>query len=75
MIGNQHTAQRIVNAENNFVETLQRCGEIDKDTAEKVMRFYLYNKLAKLDAVNGTIKVKHGAFLDKQSIVNAVGVM
>jgi hypothetical protein len=65
-------AQRIVNAENSFVETLMRCGNISKEDATKVMNLYLKKKLAKMDAVIGRISVKHGAFLDPHAIANAV---
>lgn len=70
--GTKAIASRIVNAENNFVETLMNCGHISKDDAFKVMAFYLKNKLAKLDPVIGRISVKHGAYLDARAINNAV---
>jgi predicted phage-related endonuclease len=71
-VGNRNTAQRIINAENDFVETLVRCGEISAADARKVMSFYLKNKIAKLDAVIGRVSVQHGAFLEKDVIRRAI---
>ncbi len=67
-------AQRINNAEESFTNALVEIADITTEEAHKVMNLYLKNKLAKLDAVNGTIKVKHGAFLEKDVILNAVAV-
>lgn len=72
--GTRDIAQRIVNAENNFVQTLIEQGDISRSQAEKVMSFYLKNKLAKMDAVIGRISVKHGAYLDKDVIRRAAGM-
>ncbi len=50
MIGNQHTAQRIVTAYADFNETI--CGIIgcDAEQAAKITDYYLLSKIAKLDA-------------------------
>lgn len=47
-------------------------GGIKEKDAIKVMDFYMKKKLAKLDPVGGTIKVKHGAYLDKEEIQNTL---
>lgn len=64
-------AQRIVNAENSFLDVLMTKGFSQSDSI-KAMRTMLKLKVAKLDAVSGTIRVKHGAFLDNSAIQNAV---
>ena len=64
-------ANRIVDAEDAFVETLTRLGGIDEQTAEKVMTFYIKNRLAKLDMPSSRISVKHGAYLDADVIQRA----
>jgi hypothetical protein len=64
-------AQRIVNAENDFIEVLMAQASISKDDAIKAMRAMLKMKVAKLDAVSGRISVKHGAYLDADVIKNA----
>lgn len=69
--GTRAMAQRIINAESNFVETLMRQG-FTREEGEKAMRVMLRLKVAKLDAVLGRISVKHGAFLEPDAIRNAV---
>jgi hypothetical protein len=71
MIGNLHTAQRIVNAENAFIEIIMEKG-FTKEEATKAMNTMLKLKLAKMDAVIGRISVKHGAYLEVDVIRNAV---
>ena len=68
-------AQRIVNAEDNFAETVMRATGCDAETAAKVTEYYLKHKLAKLDAVIGRINVKHGAFLEPEVLANAVAAV
>ena len=64
--------QRIENAHQGFIETLQRCGNISRDDAIKVKAYYLKHRLAKLDTGVGVINVKHGAYLDNDVIHRAV---
>jgi hypothetical protein len=64
-------AQRLVNAEANFVSTLMELGGVDAAAAEKVFGLYKKHKLIKLDAFHGIYSVKHGAFLDRKTIKNA----
>jgi hypothetical protein len=70
--GLRGVAQRIVNAEVSFIETLMRMGGITKPDAEKVLRVYRKLKVVKTDAVNGEIKVKHGGLLDRAVIRTAL---
>lgn len=70
--GNRNTAQRIVRAHADFVQLLQTMGGISAADAEKVKDFYLKERLAKLDAVNGRITVTHGGYLDATAIKRAV---
>lgn len=64
--------QRIENAHESFVETLQRCGDISRADAIKVKTLYLKHRLAKLDTGVGVINVKHGAYLEPDVIRRAV---
>lgn len=64
-------AQRIVNGENAFLEVIESRG-FSRADAEKAMYTMLRLKVAKRDAGNGVIRVKHGAFLDVECIQNAV---
>jgi len=70
--GAQAMATRMNNAEAAFIETLMRHGKISRPEAEKAMRTMLRLKVAKLDAVSGVIRVKHGAYLEPDAIRNAV---
>lgn len=60
-------AQRIVNAEEGFIEIIQEKG-FTRDEAIKFMQAVLRLKLAKLDPVLGRINVKHGALLESKVI-------
>ena len=70
--GMRDTAQRIVNAENEFVKCLMMFGGITSDQAEHVLRLYIALKMVKLDAVGGRYTVKHGGYFDKDVIGRAV---
>jgi len=72
MTGTKQVAQRIVNAEENFIETLMEIAGINREDAAKAMATMLKLKVAKLDAVIGRITVKHGAYLEASAIHNAV---
>jgi hypothetical protein len=65
-------AANIERAHRNFVQTLKDLGGISEADAEKVKDLYLREKIAKVDAIMGVINVKHGAFLDKETIGLAV---
>jgi hypothetical protein len=65
-------AARIVSAENNFIEVLMNLGGISKADAEKVLSVYRKLKLVKINAVSGVLSVKHGAYLDREVIQNAL---
>lgn len=65
-------AQRIVNAQNNFVANIQNIANCTEAEAEKVLAVYRKAKVLKNDFVNGRIDVKHGAFLDAKTIRNAI---
>ncbi len=69
--GTRAVAQRIVNAENAFIQVIESKGFSNVD-AIKAMNTMLKLKVAKLDAVNGLISVKHGMFLEPDVIQNAV---
>lgn len=65
-------AKRIVAAENDFLETLQSFGDIPRSDAIKVLSVYRKLKLVKIDPVGGRLTVKHGSFLDRDVINNAI---
>lgn len=64
-------AQRMINAENNFVQMIMEKG-FSRDEATRAMRTMLRLKVAKLDPVIGRILVKHGGYLDSDAIRRAI---
>lgn len=69
--GTRAIAQRIVNAENDFVQLIMEKG-FTREEANKAMRTMLKLKVAKLDPVGGRISMKHGAFWESDVLRNAV---
>ncbi len=72
--GTKAVAIRIVNAENRFIANVQDLAGCTKEAAEKVLRVYRNLKIAKMDAVNGVISVKHGMYLDADILANAIAL-
>ncbi len=69
--GTKAIAERIVNAEINFVKTLMELGGISKEDAVKASATLRKAKATKLDAIIGRITVIHGAYLDRDVIRRA----
>lgn len=65
-------AQRIVNAENSFIENIQNIAGCTHAEAVKVLAVYRKAKVLKNDFVGGSINVKHGAYLDVSTIRKAI---
>lgn len=61
-------AARMDNAERNFLLNLCTLGEIDAVDARAVLKVYRAGKVVKMDAISGTMRVKHGALLDRATI-------
>jgi len=68
----QDIAQRLVQAEENFIASLMELGGITRAEATRVCDLYRREKLIKRDAVGGVYNVKHGAFLDRDVIRRAL---
>ncbi len=71
--GFEAVAQRMANAEARFMNILVERAGISRADAFKAMLTMLRLKVAKMDAVNGEIRVKHGAYLDAEPIRRAAG--
>jgi hypothetical protein len=71
-LGNSHTATRMVNAENAFIDGLMTAAGISRADAVKVLAVYRKAKVVKMDAIGGQISVKHGAFWERDVIRNAL---
>jgi DNA repair protein RadC len=70
--GLRDMARRMDQAEADFLEILMTAGGISKADAEKVFQTYKKLKVVKMDAVNGTVRVTHGGFLDRDVILRAL---
>ena len=66
-------AQRRVNGDEAFIETLMRQGGINKDEAQRVFEIYQAQKFVKRDAGDGRWSVKHGGFLDRAVVRRTLG--
>jgi hypothetical protein len=69
---NYGIADRMINAIDTFLDMLEEISGCSHDEAVKVFNLYRDLKLVKLDAVIGRYSVKHGAYLDKEVIQNAI---
>jgi hypothetical protein len=67
-------AQRLVDSDQWLIELLAETAEISLDDAEKVAAIYKRHKVVKRDAMMGKYLFKHGAFLDKETILHALSV-
>ena len=65
-------AQRMVIAENNFIVSIQKFSGCSQSAAAHVLAVYRKLNVVKMDAVNGVINVKHGAYFEKEVIENAI---
>lgn len=72
--GTQAVAQRIVNAENGFLDVLQERGGLTREQATKALAAFRKAKAVKQDAVGGRLSVTHGAFLERDVIRRAAGL-
>lgn len=68
-------AQRLENAERGFIETLVTLGGITEDEAKLALATFRKAKVTKLDLGIGRMTVKHGAFLDRDVIRRAAGIL
>lgn len=72
MNGTQQIAQRIVNAENDFIETVREITGCTADEGLKALQTMRKLKVIKLDPIIGRYNAKHGAFMEAQALRNAI---
>ena len=65
-------AQRIVNAENSFIDDVVEQFGTTVAEAEKVLTVFLKHKLVKIDPVGGQCHLKTGAAWEAKVIANAI---
>jgi len=56
----------------NFIGLLVKMHSLTKDNATKVFKVYKKVKVIQIDYVNVNYRVKHGAYLDRDIVMNAV---
>jgi hypothetical protein len=71
MNGTKQIAQRIVNAENSFIEIVKNKIQCSNVIAYNILQYYKKEKILKIDPVMGTFQVKHGIFLEPNILKNA----
>lgn len=67
-------AQRIVNAETRFVDVITAISGCTQEQALKVLAVYKKHKVAKLNVSQGVYDFKHGVYLEKDVILNAINM-
>lgn len=70
--GAQTIEARKINARDRFEQSLQTIAGISPEQATRVADYYVKHKLVKTDANVGQMNPVHGAYLDKDVILNAV---
>lgn len=68
----KHMVSRIETAKSHFSEIVMHIAACSEGHAQMVTDYYLANKIAKLDPVNGIIRVQHGVFLEADVILDAI---
>ena len=66
-------AQRIMNAENSFIETVVSFG-FTKEQGQHILTAYRLLKVVKLEVNIGRYTVKHGAFWDVEVLQKALRI-
>ena len=68
-------AQRIVNAENGFLDYVCETTGISRDLAIKVMAYYREIRVLKIQVGVGQWTVTHGAYLDKDELLGVASLV
>ncbi|AVA38317.1 MULTISPECIES: hypothetical protein [Cupriavidus] len=72
MEGTKQVAQRIVNAEENFADTVQEITGCTRDEAFKALVTMRKLRVVKLDPIGGRYNVTHGIYLERDVLRNAI---
>ncbi len=67
----RNVAERIVNAEERFIEYAMTTANLDRAAALRAFAAYRRAKAIKIDAVGGQFTFTHGAFGDAAVIIRA----
>lgn len=72
MEGTREIAQRIVNAEENFIETVQTITGCTREEGIKALATMRQFKIIKLDANIGRYRAVHGAYMEADALRTAI---
>lgn len=72
--GARAMAERGEHARERFLLYAEEHGGLSRTEAERVLAAYQNHRLIRLDLVTGTFHVKHGGFLDRDTLRRAAGV-
>ena len=68
----KNIAQRSINAENNFINSVMEQFNFSQNEAERILSVYKKYKLVKIDYVTGQFNLKDGRFWDRYPMENAL---
>jgi len=68
----QDLARKSIQAVDDLAELFVNIADIEPSKAQDLVQFYIRKKLVKLDWAMGRYTVKHGVYLDREFIENAV---
>lgn len=72
--GAQAVAQRIVNAEESFIQFAMNTAGLTREQAVAALERYRADKVIKIDPVGGQYTLKHGAFAEAEVLRKAAGI-
>jgi hypothetical protein len=72
MNGTKQIAQRGINAENRFIDSVKEQFKFSKFEAEKILETFKKIKAVRIDAVTGQFNLTNGAFWDKGVMTDAI---
>jgi hypothetical protein len=67
-------AERGEHARERFLAYAQRHGGLSRKEAERALEAYKKHRVIRLDHVTGEFHVKHGGFLDRETLRRAAGL-
>ena len=72
--GTKAVAQRIVNAEDRFIEFAMRQGDLTQEQATKALEAYKKAKAVEIDVIGGQFNLTQGDFANKDVLRRAAGI-
>lgn len=72
--GARGMAERGEHARERFLAYAEKHGGLSRIEAERVLAAYQKHRVIRLDHVTGAFHVKHGGFLDRETLRRAAGV-